>query len=77
MNKKRLPPKWKPIDTAPKDGTQVLSFEPNKNISQFTPEKGWIESIRFRKELEVWEDDEGNRLNPTHWQPLPDPPMTN
>jgi hypothetical protein len=74
--------KWKPIETAPKDGTSVLVFPGiwnNKNISiaKFDNDK------YARKPKPYWSrDDDMNRVTnsrnnpPTHWMPLPDPPTT-
>ena len=62
---------WQPIDTAPKDGTALLLLyvpELEGAIPQFVA--GWV------NEFETW----GNgaiqywHRQPTHWQPLPDPP---
>ena len=51
--------KWRPIDTAPKDGREVLTFTP--------PD---IYCVDFSGD-----DKEGDWLgNPTHWTPLPKPP---
>jgi hypothetical protein len=70
---------WQPIDTAPKDGTQVLLYDPNlADIDENdlddrripTPQlvgwwrnKGW-ELVHYS----------AFRYNPTHWMPLPDGP---
>lgn len=68
---------WKPIDSAPKDGTRILALWP------YSKTQCWFETF--------WDDDESqgdkpgwyapewgcllDGYNPTHWQPLP-PPLT-
>lgn len=69
---------WQPINTAPKDGTRILvcCFDMNNwefDVSSWTTEE--------------YEDDEGNIdeytgwlpmvgvSGPTHWMPLPEPPV--
>ena len=59
--------KWKPIETAPKDGTSILAWgdnwsEPEKCI--YVNERWYIVNVL---------DDMG-LVNPTHWIPLPEPP---
>lgn len=59
---------WQPIETAPKDGTEVLLFA------------GFDMGICFWREDETmtgWTWGLGKRfLNPSHWMPLPPPPVT-
>ena len=64
---------WQPIDTAPKDGTNVWLFcpdeEPQQCAGYFTGEAGayWepCDTLVSSVILEVL---------PTHWMPLPDAP---
>lgn len=77
---------WKPIETAPKDGTAILLFEPidEKYIGQFTqgPKLGEMLGIGVGKWHvsdydEYWADYfdlETLMRNPTHWMHLPEPP---
>jgi hypothetical protein len=57
-------PKWQPISTAPKDGTNILIFEADEG------------TVRISR----WRDDTiptgwaGSDRAPSHWLPLPDPP---
>lgn len=64
---------WRPIETAPKDGTKVLFW--SKYFAQI--------SIGFYREGHIWSG--GNIYQPSaiprewedvasHWMPLPDPP---
>ena len=60
---------WKPIKTAPKDGTRVLLYDADgTSIGHY--------SVHRRISSEYgWLGEDGFPLvNPTHWQPLPDPP---
>jgi len=58
--------KWQPIDTAPRDGREILVYYPEvKEIEKVYWEK---KNSRFETMRSVIE------LNPTHWQPLPTPP---
>ena len=58
---------WQPIETAPKDMTEILGYMGPKKIEMiwyFAPSSrtfGWLNT-------------NGKRRNPTHWMPLPEPP---
>ena len=63
---------WKPIDTAPKDGTRILAFWPDSGdgVDNEAEARTWWENDR-------WENPWGSSLYdppPTHWMPLPPPP---
>jgi hypothetical protein len=75
---------WRPIETAPKDGTYVLLFFPSRPISDtFTGivRSGCWGYVEDDDDSDGWyehpEDDMTQRAGdglPTHWMPLPDPP---
>ena len=54
---------WQPIETAPKDGTEILVWDGNEHQILW-----WLDSVGW-----VGDDDFTDKL-PTHWQPLPAPP---
>lgn len=56
--------KWQPIETAPKDGTQILAWYPGLRS---TPVQTWWLPGANRWHLTG---------NPTHWQPLPPAPRS-
>ena len=56
---------WQPIETAPKDGTEILLWEPKGEgicIGCYYPTTGWNNG--YDKLLHT----------PTHWMPLPEEP---
>lgn len=73
-------PKWQPIETAPKDGTRILTFNltpcEDADTRRTTIEKaisvsywvfgGWMEYPANPRFIE------GQKH--THWMPLPEPP---
>lgn len=75
---------WQPIESAPKDGTRVLFYDPHSSVgvhagcwdASFTSTD---DGLSFRG---AWTDysvhsfgsEECNEYYPTHWQPLPEPP---
>ncbi len=60
---------WQPIDTAPKDGTEVLVYIRRKVIRL-----GWYFAPSSR--TFGWRDENSRKISPTHWMPLPSPPET-
>ena len=56
------PSGWQPIETAPKDGTPILVFD-----------EGAICIATFADDY--WWDNGAMTIPPTHWMPLPDPPV--
>ena len=62
---------WQPIATAPKDGSWIMVYWKTMRISMFPMivfwDEGWEPANDFLKDYgEVW---------PTHWMPLPEPPI--
>ena len=67
---------WQPIDTAPRDGTQVLLYVPQDTDDEMPSfiAQGWYESGIFDRR---WYEAAGECVcdpQPTHWMPLPAPP---
>jgi len=62
---------WRPIESAPKDGTRILGW------SASIP-SGWqkIHSIRWNQIDGTWREPSFGRIEPTHWRPLPTPPSS-
>ena len=60
---------WKPIETAPKDGTSILGFQATPGDHENRMAVCW----RYGKsEAPLWMGEGG--LMPTHWMPLPPAP---
>jgi hypothetical protein len=51
---------WQPIETAPKDGTEILAWDGDQHIV------AWFDGD--------WRFSDDRQCFPTHWQPLPAPP---
>lgn len=62
-----VPLGWQPIDSAPKDGSAILSIVGDK-----IPVVCWWCKGDYYSGW--WRGDAGYRIYPTHWMPLPDPP---
>lgn len=61
---------WRPIETAPKDGTRVLLFGPRTDGSgNYQDVGGW-----WRNNWRPFEDDYCAFNHPHYWRPLPSPP---
>ena len=66
---------WQPIETAPRDQTEILVFVPSRSPPVFTAQyiDGWSASTegRYAPEDDFYGDED---FEPTHWRPLPAPP---
>ena len=57
--------KWRPIETAPKDGTEFMGYKPNGVGGEF------IAACRWGVVRGAVRWDWPYTPDPTHWQPLP------
>lgn len=62
---------WRPIESAPKDGSQFLGWHPHGHVDFFRWQNhanvGWRDGF-----ITVFPEGSG----PKHWMPLPAPPST-
>lgn len=70
---------WQPIETAPKNFTELLGYRPDQGVFIFR----WSTVDEFpdadqTDDYECWWNDlwgwMDGELTPTHWMPLPSPP---
>lgn len=61
---------WRPIEMAPKDGSRFLAFQPGRDYQTF--ECWWQDDF---SNWSGWQNERDNEPEPTHWQPLPHPPL--
>lgn len=68
------PEKWRPIETAPKDGTRFLACEfllsPGRPVAHVFMCHYWAGDHQNAPQFMRY----GAGSNPTHWTPLPAPP---
>jgi hypothetical protein len=65
---------WQPIETAPKDGTEIDLWSP---ICKRIPDCKWLDRYAtgwFTRGDRGWEEISTAMISPTHWMPLPAPP---
>lgn len=63
---------WQPIATAPKDGSVIIGYDASRI---YEPEEG-IGSVEFMRWRDgCWMDPATHSMKPTHWMPLPAPPV--
>ncbi len=68
----RAAPAWQPIETAPRDGTPVWAFNGEQAPMLYIAGEGYA--------LWIWADQvladvDPSPEQPTHWMPLPEPPL--
>lgn len=61
---------WQPIESAPKDGTEVLTYD--RNWSDHGVAISWYAKAYWQVQER---DDPTTHHHPTHWQPLPPSPI--
>lgn len=67
--------KWQPIETAPKDGTAILIWQPDKKKGLSQDDNRY--AIGYWRVAEGgWGNRNSAEVNPSHWMPLPEPPVT-
>ena len=71
--------KWRPIESAPKDGTKFLALCQPRHIETGTPMSfHYINVVWWRdksKNILGWRHTlNDSHAEPTHWMPLPEPP---
>lgn len=67
---------WRPIETAPKDGTMILVCNEGENL--YSPTSAvWASYHPNAEGKKCWRTSRicGDKLNPTHWMPLSTMPM--
>lgn len=69
---------WRPIETAPRNGTPILAYEPHREpCVEHAASDETVAVVHWSGR--VWADplyDMTGLDNPTHWMPLPEPPAT-
>jgi hypothetical protein len=70
---------WRPIETAPKDGTRVLVYATMRGAALGGHDRGkdygtWIVIAAWEPDYGFWVDGSQCTPEPTHWMPLPAPP---
>jgi hypothetical protein len=71
---------WRPIETAPKDGTQILVFGDNEiSVAEWRTEQYVVGKSKYKTWVipHTYQDEQGGEYTcdiPTHWMPLPEPP---
>jgi hypothetical protein len=66
---------WQPIDTAPKDGTEILGYWHKPRSYWRTEFITWrLKSFWNEQGTEAWFDRNDEPFPATHWHPLPPPP---
>jgi hypothetical protein len=61
---------WQPIETAPKDGSPILAYQPDGGCVVIS----WVEYFDGGGVWTVDWVDGAEPPTPTHWMPLPEPP---
>lgn len=61
---------WQPIETAPKDGTEMVLWDGGPTFGVWRPAiSGFYDCVGG-------DPNDPEPFSPTHWMPLPSPPLT-
>lgn len=66
---------WRDIETAPKDGTEIIIFIPEA-YDPVDIASWYLNEFHGNHWMRARCVDEGNAGNPTHWMPLPEHPLS-
>lgn len=62
---------WRPMDTAPRDGSEILIYDPREGYG--------VNQAKWDEWAAAWVEviEEHGRFEPSRWMPLPAPPADN
>lgn len=66
---------WQPIETAPQNGTRVLTYGQDYGFMQWWDGTEYGSEGFWTHSDEVLADIDPSPEQPTHWMPLPEPPQ--
>ncbi len=66
------PPAWRPIETAPMDGTKFLAYRRGEVATAFRVP--WNAGTMWVFGVQCGSEEHWPNVKPTHWMPLPEPP---
>jgi len=64
---------WQPIETAPKDGTRIMAWWPDVVLDKSIGVTSWMAPVGYC--IHWTRDGRWSPFDPTHWMPLPAPPV--
>lgn len=68
---------WQPIETAPKDGTSILVWRRNQVLVAHWDIDKYAKTPRpYWGAFDVWNKTSNRLTPPTHWMPMPRPPVS-
>ena len=76
---------WRPIETAPRDGTEIVAYLGGSSMANIEDPDNRFRVLRWSTHYSIfglggcWTDGLctlGDRIDVTHWMPLPEPPET-
>lgn len=65
---------WMLIDSAPRDGTQILTFKKGRKMICISAYQDGTKYMRKNPGWSGWSTSYTKSTEPTHWMPIPEPP---